>query len=714
MSAPRYLLALVLACLGLAVPATPAGAAGWTPRPEQYPNVLKQQDLDIPMSDGVKLRGDLYLPADANNVAVPGRRPVVVEITAYNKGAVGSAGGIGGAPPDYLVKRGYAFLLVDARGTGTSPGTWQIFGAREQLDDKEVMEWAADQAFSDGRTAMVGPSYMGISQLFAAGQQPHGLKAIFPQVPSAEVYRDVVASGGQLDVGFMPLWLGLVSFTSLIPAPDPSMVTLMTIIEHLNGTGGKSLTTALAAMTGGSQAYDGPWYQERSTLTRSVPHITVPTFIVGGEYDLFQRGEPLIFQALHDRGVPVKMVFGPWNHLQGSSAADIGKAGYGSIEELQLRWFDHYVRGVPDPTLDSDIPDFTYYELGSGRWVRRNNYLSDQVARVYSLSGTAMSAGAHGALTEGTVHPGTGTILPVATAGLCSRSASQWTAGTTGTVLPNNPCDTNGTINDATATIFETAPLSRPLHMLGPIAARLYTSSTTGDGLLAVNVSRVDAAGNVDRLTGGWQVMSLSDIDMTKSVTLPETRDRWTTGARVASSGTAPRQVVQPWHPFTKASQRVRKPGEVTPVDVEIFPTGAVIPAGQRLRISITAFDLPHLAPTLGQLPTLGSVLTIHESPTYPSRLVIPTWGSRFLPPAASVPPATATHQPATTPKPHHASGSSTATGQAAAAPSATTTRTPQADLPDAGAPANLWRWGALGLGMVLLGHTFMRVRRTT
>jgi predicted acyl esterase len=43
------------------------------------------------------------------------------------------------------------------------------------------------------------PSYMGIAQMFAAAGQPDGLKAIFPQVPGADVYRDVVAVGGQID-----------------------------------------------------------------------------------------------------------------------------------------------------------------------------------------------------------------------------------------------------------------------------------------------------------------------------------------------------------------------------------------------------------------------------------------------------------------------------------------------------------------------------------
>ena len=123
----------------------------------------------------------------------------------------------------------------------------------------------------------------------------------------------------------------------------------------------------LDALTGGEAAYDGTFYRDRSPY-RVINRVQVPTFLVGGEFDIFQRGTPLLFENLQSRGVPVKMIIGPWNHLEGSSGEDIGEAGYGSLGELQLRWFDHYVRGLPDPTLDSDIPPITYYEQGTGDW----------------------------------------------------------------------------------------------------------------------------------------------------------------------------------------------------------------------------------------------------------------------------------------------------------------------------------------------------------
>lgn len=717
----RLLVVLLLASGVLAVPSSAtAVVSGWTPRPEQYPKVVKQLDVSIPMSDGVALKGDLIRPADAGGTVEDEPLPVVVEITAYNKAALGSSGAMGGTPPDYLVKRGYAFLLVDARGTGSSAGTWQVFGDREQQDSAEVMEWAADQPWSNGSTAMVGPSYMGISQLFAAGQHPRGLKAIFPQVAGADVYRDIVASGGQLDVGFMPGWLGLVTVSSLIPSPgvrDP-LVVLTQVLGHLSGTGTPAAQLALDAITGGDQAYDGPYYRERSTLLQSVPHIDVPTFLVGGHYDLFQRGTPLLFQALKERGVPVKMVLGPWDHLEGSSGADLGDAGYGTLGELQVRWFDHYVKGVPDRALDADIPDFTYYELGSGRWVQRDAYLDEQVARVFSLSGTAVTAARPGALAEGPAADGQSTVLPVAAAGLCSRSASQWTAGVGNTLPVPNPCNTDNRANDATGVVFETAPLREPLRILGPINARLFTSSTTGDGLLSVHVSRVDPGGRVERLTGGWQVMSLAALDESKAVTLPGTTHTWTRSARGA--GTTAEHVVQPWHPFTRESRRVRAPGEVTPVDVEVFPTGAVIPAGHRLRMTVNAYDLPHLAPTLEQLPTLGSVLTIHRSAAYPSQLVVPTFARTAAP--ASTPATTPASQAPRTTEGGTGGGAGSGDGsgaapgtsgtQAAPATAAASAATASTSLPDTGASPHLWSLAALGLGLVLTGHTLTRVRR--
>ena len=587
------------------------GRKAWTPRPEQYDGTAFSPDLEIPMSDGTILRGDLTRPAvmlpDGSIRAVDKRLPVVVTITAYNKSALASTG-LGGSTGDYLVKRGYAQLTVDARGTGSSNGQWNAFDTRENTDAGEIMEWAASQEWSNGRTAMTGPSYMGISQLWAAAARPKGLKAIFPQVPGADVYRDVVASGGAIDVGFIPLWLGLVTATGLIPPQTNGSTALSIYLDHIMGAFGFTAQVIPAALLAQEPAYDGEFYEQRSVIN-VIDQVEVPAFFVSGEYDLFQRGTPLLFEALQRNGVPTKLITGPWDHLEGSSAADIGDAGYGTLEELQLRWFDHYVKGKRDKRLHKDIADLTYYEQGSGRWTRSKRWIDrDLRARSYHLSGSSTTALVNGSLTTGTPEAGTADVLPVPVSGACTRSANQWTAGILNAGASQfpfpNPCFDDARINDLTGVVFETEPMERATAFRGPINARLYTSvAGAGDGMLSVSVEDVAPDGTVSRLTGGWQVLSLAETDRRRSRKL---------------NG----KIIQPWHPFTEESQAPLE--GIEPVDVEVFPTAAKIRKGHRLRVAVQAFDVPHLLPTLPVLLGSLSVITVHTGPETPSELTVP------------------------------------------------------------------------------------------
>lgn len=586
-----------------------AHVRAWSPRPAQYPGTVVRRDLAIPMSDGVVLRGDLVLPADASGTAVEGRFPVIVTITAYNKTVLASSP-LGGGSADYLVRRGYAQLTVDARGTGGSAGQWGAFSAREGKDAVEIMRWAHRQPWSDGRTGMSGPSYMGISQIFAAAGRPPGLKAIFPQVPGADVYRDIVASGGQVDASFMPLWLGLVTGAGVLPpavtATDPQ-AGFTTFADHLLGAAGFTLPLIPDALLSGEPAYDGPFYAERSPIN-VIDRVRVPTLLISGEYDLFQRGTPLLFERLQANGVPTKLIIGPWDHLQASAGTGLADAGHGTLSELQLRWFDHWVQGRPDPTLDDDIAPLTYYEQGSGRWRTAPDWVGRrQRATTFRLSGSA-TPGTPGGLATSSAGTGAAAIPPIPAAGLCTRSTNQWTAG-----IPNqspfpNPCLSDNRLNDLAGVTFDTAPLKRGLSIQGPINARLYTSVTSigGDGMLSVAIEDVAPDGSVSRLTGGWQVLSFRALDRARSRYL---------GGRL----------IQAFHPFTAASKKAMPSGTAVPIDVEVFPTAARIAPGHRLRIAIQAYDTPHLMPTLSDLVNGLGVMTVHTGGDTPSVLTVPT-----------------------------------------------------------------------------------------
>ncbi len=106
--------------------------------------------------------------------------------------------------------------------------------------------------------------------------------------------------------------LGLLSFDAL--QTDPA-VGLQSIIGNvLNALTGFQVPTMLKALLGESETvYDGDFWAERSPL-EGADKVNVPTFIVGGLFDLFQRSEPMWFEALKGQ-VPVKLLIGPWTHF---------------------------------------------------------------------------------------------------------------------------------------------------------------------------------------------------------------------------------------------------------------------------------------------------------------------------------------------------------------------------------------------------------------
>ena len=265
---------------------------------------------------------------------------------------------------------------------------------------------------------------------------------------------------------------------------------------------------------------------------------------------------------------------------------------------------------MSDPALNTDIANLTYYEQGTGAWQKSSSWMGSSLkgARL-KLSGTSAPRGAPGGLTSGTPAAGTSSLYPVPVAGLCTRSANQWTAGLPNLVLADLPCFNDNQLNDKTGAVFSTKPLTSAVTIQGPINAHLYASSLGGDGMLSVALEDEAPDGTVKRLTGGWQVISHRALDTSKS--------RYLDGV-----------LIQPFHPFTQAAQKPLAAGEVAPIDVEVFPTRAKILPGHKLRIAVQTFDVPHLLPTLPQLLGTLTVVKIHNSPAYPSTINFPSVGT--------------------------------------------------------------------------------------
>src|SRR5947207_7111031 len=164
-------------------------------------------DVRIPMPDGTLLDADEYVPTSGCPC------PTILVQTPYRKSGAGVSEG-----NTIFPSNGYAMIVVDVRGTGSSEGMWDSFGAQEQQDSVLLVQRAASRPFSNGVVGLAGVSYSAINQ-FLTVEQPgtEAVKAIFPIVPMPDAYRDVTWAGGNTDAGFIPLWLGLVTGLAVIP-----------------------------------------------------------------------------------------------------------------------------------------------------------------------------------------------------------------------------------------------------------------------------------------------------------------------------------------------------------------------------------------------------------------------------------------------------------------------------------------------------------------
>ena len=564
-----------------------------------YPKTVTTNNLFITMSDGVQLAASVTLPADASGKAIPGKFPTILTQTGYNKDIGAFIPALGGAD-QYLVEHGYAHVVVDTRGTGRSEGEWTAFGDTEQADYYPTVEWVTQQSFCDGRVGLYGASLLAITAVLTAEKQHPAVKAAFPIVPMGDGYRDIVFNGGEVNIGFIPLWLTLVTGLSLVDTSfyqDPAEA-LQAELEHVLGAVTNfQVPVLLKAVTGDpGTVYDGDFWAQRSPI-ENTPKVQVPTFIVGGLHDIFQRGEPNLYEQLKNH-VPTKLLLGPWTHVQAALGQGLPVDGVPVLDHIALQWFDQYEKGM---AVGADqLPNVTQYLYGQGHFVTAQDWPNPQASaqQWYLHSDKSLSTATPAAGDAAIQMP----QEPLE--GICSESTSQWTAGLLG--LLSLPCFTNDNLAETLEVKYDSAAMTQDFYINGPIMADLWISTTALDAGVVVRVDDVGTDGKAFALTNGIQYASLRAVDSSRS--------RYLDG-----------QMIQPWHPYTQASVQKVGSGDLVELQVEVFPTSAVIQSGHKLRIAVGASDFPHGLPPLPDLvQSLLGVLSVYSDADHPSRVVLP------------------------------------------------------------------------------------------
>src|SRR6185503_10997305 len=173
-------------------------------------------DVPITMDDGLVLRADVFRPMKE------GKYPVILSYGPYAKSLAFQDGYPSAwqrmaekhpdvtagsrnlyqswevVDPEKWVPHDYICVRVDSRGAGCSPGFVDHFSPRESKDYYNCIEWAGVQPWSSGKVGLNGISYYGINQWHVASLQPPHLAAMVIWEGAADWYRDMTHHGGIL------------------------------------------------------------------------------------------------------------------------------------------------------------------------------------------------------------------------------------------------------------------------------------------------------------------------------------------------------------------------------------------------------------------------------------------------------------------------------------------------------------------------------------
>src|SRR5262245_20191114 len=533
-------------------------------------------DVPIRMDDGIVLRADVFRPVKE------GKYPAIVSYGPYGKGLAFQEGYktaweiMARENPDVLrgtsnqhqnwevvdpekwVPDGYACVRVDSRGAGRSPGYLCHNDARENQDFHDCIEWAAVQPWCSGKVGLNGISYYASNQWRAAATQPPHLAAICVWEGWVDNYRDSTHHGGIICV-FRKNWQDM---------------QVKTVQHGVGERGAKSRVTG-ELVCGPETLSDEELAKNREDMWADL--LSRP---LDGPYyrersgDLSKVKVPLLScanwggQGLHPRGNFEGFMRAAseqkWLEVHGGSHWAPFYTDYGV--GLQKRFFDYFLKGKdngwskqPKVQLQVRHPGEKFVQRAENEWpLARTRWTN------YYLDPDGMRL----------------SHVPV-------TSAKSLTYDAMGVGLT-----------------FSTPPLTHATEITGPAALKLFVSSSTTDADFFIVLRVFDPSGKELVFQGaldphtpiaqGWLRASHRKLD--PNLSLP----------------------YRPYH--THDEKQPLTPDEMVELDIEVWPTSIVVPAGWRIALTVRGkdYEWDGAAATLSNMknPMKGCGPFEHDDPT--------------------------------------------------------------------------------------------------
>lgn len=469
--------------------------------------ILIEDDVMVPMRDGVRLATDIYRPAE-------GPSPVLLVRTPYGKRRMLDPS-IGQLDVLRAVREGYAVVAQDVRGRLASQGVFEP-NVNEASDGVDAIAWASEQPWSSGAVGTFGGSYMGLTQWLAAGQSPPALRAMAPAITFDDAYSGCSHQGGAKVLHDLAWVVGEIAPAELRRrgVSEPPRVKLREAMNELPLFSNETLREAAPFYVDWlTNDRPGEYWEQRSPSS-GYERITVPALNYTGWYDIFTGPTLRNFQAMRRRGGSEisrehqRLIVGPWTHTQFDGSfpdREFGPRSSAAALDLtgtQLRWFDRWLRGVG--TVAERDPPVLIFVMGIDRWRTESDWpLPDTRYQPYYLhsGGSANSLRGDGALTteppERDEPPDVyvaDPLHPVPTAG----GQVLW-PGARGM----GPVDQREVETRDDVLVYSTPILEQPVEVTGPIELRLWVTSSAPDTDFTGKLADVHPDGRAIILTDG-------------------------------------------------------------------------------------------------------------------------------------------------------------------------------------------------------------------
>jgi len=532
-------------------------------------------NVPIAMDDGLVLRADIFRPV------AEGRYPVILSYGPYAKGLAFQEGyssawqrmadlhpdATAGSSnlyqswevvdPEKWVPHDYACVRVDSRGCGCSPGYIDHFSPRETKDFYDCIEWAAAQSWSSGKVGLNGISYYAINQWHVASLQPPHLAAMCIWEGAADWYRDMTHHGGILCT-FWENWYEMQVKT----------------VQYGAGERGKRSRVHGELVCGPEFLSDQELAKNRSDFGAEIfAHPLDDNYHRARSPNWSKVKTPFLSaanwggQGLHPRGNFEGFMRAAskqkWLEAHGIEHWTHFYTDYG--RDLQLRFFDYFLHGKKNG-WDKQPP----VQLQ----VRHIDRFVERAENEWPLKRT------------------------------------QWTKlylDPAGRLAANKPANKKSVLRFEAmgdGITFLKALLERETEITGPSVVKLYVSSSTTDAdvfavlrVFSPDLKEVVFQGAIDPHTPigqGWLRASRRHLD---------------------------KKLSKPYRPYhTHSKKRPLKPGEVVALDIEIWSTSIVVPAGYRIALTVRGKDYVYPGGSGGRLSNFKNDLTgcgpfLHDDP---------------------------------------------------------------------------------------------------